>query len=52
MKKDDILMKKVKIDKNWKKYFFLDFLEKYGKMSKKLENGEKGWYIDEKGQYW
>ena len=28
------------------------FSEKYGKMSKKVKNDEKGWYIDEKGQNW
>ena len=50
IKKGDLLMKKVKIDKKWKNKFFWIFSEKYGKMSKKVKNDEKGWYIDKKGQ--
>ena len=35
---------------NEKNDIFLDFSEKYGKMSKKVENDENGSDIDEKGQ--
>ena len=36
--------------KNKKILFFGFFAEKYGKMSKKVENDENGSDIDEKGQ--
>ena len=51
-KKGDILMKRVKIENNEKNNIFCSFSEKYGKMSKKVKNDEKGWHIDEKGQNW
>ena len=53
IKKGQILMKKVKIDKKWKKNNIYSFFsEKYGKMSKKDKNDENGSDIDEKGQNW
>ena len=42
-------MKKVNIDEKWKKNIFWDFPEKYGQMSKKVKNNEKGSVIAERG---
>ena len=49
VEKSQILMKKVKIDEKWKNNIFCIFSGKYGKMSKKVINDEKGSDIAEKG---
>ena len=50
MKMGQILMKTVKINNKWKKIWI--FSQKYGKMSKNVQNDENGSDIDENGQNW
>ena len=52
MKKGHILLKKAKTDVKKEKKYFCIFSGKYGKMSKRVKNDEKGSYIAENGQNW
>ena len=53
MKKDQMLLKKARIDEQLKNndIFWISSC-KYGKTKKKVKNDEKGSDIDEKGQNW
>ena len=52
MKKGQILLKKAELDEQWEMNIFWIFSGKYGKMSQKVKNDEKGSDIAEKGLNW